>query len=469
MAINKCSWFNVITGWRTSKVNQEGDMTEHQKTVTPQTNTDCTKLLEAPEIDQQKSDLPNNGLYYLSRGILWGCVVTTTAVISACLGAAVTTIEPVDREVRKALADRWQISLNNPQFYPQNSIKAVPLTRPIDLLLVEIEPSQPAPERSPHAFVGRSNRILLLQFQPQQPSVKLINIPTDSRVRIPGMGWNTITNANRYGGVPLVTQAVSQMNRGVTVDRYVRATPEVFAKFTSALELKSSSCQATDDDCTANSATIQQQQLFFEAFRQNLQHPKFIAEFSEKIQTTRRNLDTNLSSEEITTLASFVGQLKPEQISVTFPANYTQYKEESALKPGIPDFTDYNYLSLQNDTSDIDSQSLALSTIEGYSHPFHHLRIAVQNTTDRPELGMQVVSYLMKHNFQNVSLIEHMPLQLEKTEILLSSSDLKSANYLQRVLGLGRLQLADSTSNSALVIRIGEDAQYLTIEDSFLR
>jgi hypothetical protein len=283
------------------------------------------------------------------------------------------------------------------------------------------------------------------------------------------MGWNTITNANRYGGVPLVTQAVSQMNDGVKIDRYLRATPEVFAQLTSTLELKFSSCEATDSDCADNSATIEQQQLFLATFRQHLQHPEFVAKLFENIQTAKNNLDTNLSSEEIVTLASFVGQLKPEQISATFPAHYAQYKEESALKPGIPNFTDYNYLSLQNNTSDIDSQSLALSTVEGYPHPFNHLRIAVQNTTDRPELGMQVVSYLMKHNFQNVSLVEHIPLKLEKTEILLSSGHLKSANYLQGVLGLGRLQLDHSNTNAAIVIRLGEDAQYLTIEDSFLR
>ena len=35
-------------------------------------------------------------------------------------------------------------------------------------------------------------------------------------------------------------------------------------------------------------------------------------------------------------------------------------------------------------------------------------------------------------------------------------------------LGIGRLQLAQNNSQEAIVIRIGEDAKYLTIEDSFI-
>ena len=457
MTIDKHSGFSAI---------------ENREVIIDKSNINSTKLLEATEIANQQSSHRNNRFYYLNRGVFWGGIFALNALISACLGAALTTIEPIDRGVRKAVGNSFAIASKEKTAKSEKIVNTSPLTKPINLLVVEIEPTKPAPEESPRAFVGNSNTILLLQFDPQKQVAKLINIPLDSKVRIPGFGWNTIANANRYGGIPLVSQAVSQMNGGTSINRYLRATPETFKRLNLTLEKLASSneCMEETSNCTNSLQHTRQQEKFFETLRQRLQNRQQIADLTKTIKAKELKIDTNLSGNEAISIANFLGELKPKQISVSEPIEYTQYQAKSVLQRELEDSSDNsNYFSLQDATGSINSVPLTLSTVNRYSHPFHHTRIAVQNTTDRPELGMRVVAYLMKYNFQNVSLVEHIPLNLENTEIAISSSNLRAGTYLQQVLNLGHLKLADTDSNRKLVIRIGEDAQYLTIENGFLR
>ena len=81
---------------------------------------------------------------------------------------------------------------------------------------------------------------------------------------------------------------------------------------------------------------------------------------------------------------------------------------------------------------------------------------------------MKVLAFLARYDFQNVSLTNHLPLKLEQTK-LVTQNDIQAVSYLQQILGMGKLELATSDPGGELTIRIGEDAESLTIEDSFVR
>ncbi|MBE9167511.1 LytR C-terminal domain-containing protein [Pleurocapsales cyanobacterium LEGE 06147] len=96
--------------------------------------------------------------------------------------------------------------------------------------------------------------------------------------------------------------------------------------------------------------------------------------------------------------------------------------------------------------------------------------IAVQNTTNRPKLAMEVLSYLTERNLNNVYLSSSLSLELKETEIIFSSGNFKAAKNLQKMLGIGRLKPSTiGDLNSDVIIRLGEDAQFLSQEDSFIR
>lgn len=101
----------------------------------------------------------------------------------------------------------------------------------------------------------------------------------------------------------------------------------------------------------------------------------------------------------------------------------------------------------------------------GGHQPIKSLPVAVQNTTNSPELGMKLVAYLRNKNFQDVYLVEHLPLKLNKTRIITNQSQLASARRLQNILNFEGLE--SNYLTQTLTIQVGQDA-YLLLDDSSL-
>jgi len=77
--------------------------------------------------------------------------------------------------------------------------------------------------------VGRSDTTLLLTVDPKQKKGSLLSIPRDSRVKLPGRGYDKINAAYAYGGHRLSEQAVADLV-GVPVDYYILINFAAFNK-----------------------------------------------------------------------------------------------------------------------------------------------------------------------------------------------------------------------------------------------
>ncbi|MEN9518805.1 MAG: hypothetical protein RLZZ381_1393 [Cyanobacteriota bacterium] len=110
--------------------------------------------------------------------------------------------------------------------------------------------------------------------------------------------------------------------------------------------------------------------------------------------------------------------------------------------------------------SNIDPKPLSSdrSTMLARKHPFEHNLVAVQNTTNNPELGRQVVAYLRQQNFRHVYLVKHIPLKLKQTNIVSNYGQVETANYLKNILGFGNLKAKSTLQQPKLVLQLGEDA-----------
>lgn len=96
--------------------------------------------------------------------------------------------------------------------------------------------------------------------------------------------------------------------------------------------------------------------------------------------------------------------------------------------------------------------------------------IALENTTNQPELAMDLLFYLNERNLYNVYLSRSLSLELKETEIIFSSGNFQAAKNLQNILGIGRLKPSTTEdSNSDIIIRLGGDARLFSQEDSFIR
>ena len=397
------------------------------------------------ELLQESSRLDSRKSYWSSffgRGLFWGAIFGSTAIFSASCGVALTKIDRVEKIIARTI---------NKDLLTLQSFTQQEFERPINILLLETKPQDEAIIQSSQEFVSRSKTVLLLQFDPLSNTAKVTNIPLNSRVKIPNFGWGTIDDANKYGGTLLVSQSVAQLLNGITIERYVKATPAAFNRLISNSEITLNKCDARLENCSNIARQIAQQKIAIETIRQRLNIPMYFQSFENTLSKTRSNLDTNLSVPEAITIANFLKELESDDIEVDLVSGYTKGKS-----------IDLNHkMHKSNAVSDPVSLESSLKS----DRLLRNLPIAVQNTTDNPELGMRFVSYLRRLNFQDVYLVRHIPLKLNKTKIVLNPSQLSRAKQLKNTIGFGKLELKPDSKQKPLTIQIGEDVRYLFSEN----
>lgn len=98
-----------------------------------------------------------------------------------------------------------------------------PAEQPLNILLAGVTPKYPPSAvwpypAAPEDFTGLSDTIMLAQIHPGG-TVKLLSVPRDSWVEVPGVGMSKINASNVRGGPQLLTQTVSDLT-GLPVDGY---------------------------------------------------------------------------------------------------------------------------------------------------------------------------------------------------------------------------------------------------------
>ena len=75
-------------------------------------------------------------------------------------------------------------------------------------------------ERPSEGDVGRSDTLFVVMFDQKSKKISLLSVPRDTRVRIPGYGWDKINHAYAYGGRELTQKTVEEL-LGIRIDNYV--------------------------------------------------------------------------------------------------------------------------------------------------------------------------------------------------------------------------------------------------------
>jgi anionic cell wall polymer biosynthesis LytR-Cps2A-Psr (LCP) family protein len=251
---------------------------------------------------------------YFVRGLFWGGIIASTAIVSAGCGVALSKITAVEQTIAQTI-----IKPNSSVGQPESQAT---LTRPVNILLIEVQPDPDDLIKFDREFVGKSQTILLLKFDPQQGLAEVINIPTDTRVKIPGLGWGTIADAHASGGTALVSQMVNQLLNDVVIDRYVRATSQTWQQLSHSGKLTLPSCDDRIQDCGNKAEQIVRQEHAFEAISQYLSIPVYLSDFQTTVTKIEPKLDSNMSVSEIMSVVNFVQELESDQISVNLLPGY---------------------------------------------------------------------------------------------------------------------------------------------------
>ncbi len=77
--------------------------------------------------------------------------------------------------------------------------------------------------------VGRSDTLFVLTVDTKTKQVAMLSIPRDTRVKIPGLGWDKINHAYANGGSKLTQQTVEGL-LGIKIDHTIKVSPRGFVK-----------------------------------------------------------------------------------------------------------------------------------------------------------------------------------------------------------------------------------------------
>lgn len=416
------------------------------------------------------------------RVIFWTFIVLLITSISATMGAVTALLSPFEPEPSEdgslVLNSLWRDRFR------------FRLSRPVNILVMGIDLPPQDQDSDIDLFEGRSDSMILVNFNPSDRNLNLLSIPRDTEVFIPGVGVGKINEANYWGGADLAKEVVADTLNQVQINRYVRVSTgafrelvdllggvEVFVPYamsyrdnTQQLQIDLSPGWQTIDGDQANHfarfrsdaygdiGRIQRQQALMEAIQERLRSPDVLPRLPQIIRVMLKYVDTNLDFEEMLTLVKFGLNLEPEQIRmVMLPGREREgYTSYWAIDEPGRDRIMAQYFR-------VDSTGFVLPGSYERS-PYHKLsketKIAVQNASGKPQAEEQVADYLFEQGFNNVYVVPSLPYNVRSSEIIVQRGDLGSAELLQKNIGFGKIK-ASSTGEigSDFTIRLGEDWQ----------
>lgn len=420
----------------------------------------------------------NSGGRPYFRWFFWSAAFVLTATISAALGATlalVTPLSPFIAPLTQGVGSKEELWRRGFQY---------DIARPVNILVMGIDRVPDVPKTSGEVFNGRSDTMLLLQVDPTDKTVRMLSIPRDTQVDIPGIGIAKINDANVEGGPALSARVVSHTLNNVPIDRYVRITTDAFRELvdlvggvevfvpypmkyvdtTQNLNIDLDQGWQTLNgeqaeqfarfrkDSRGDIGRVQRQQALLKALRQRLVSPTVLPRLPEAIRVMQQYVDTNLSLEEMLALVGFSLDLEQDSFRmVLLPGRFSSPQEYAA-----------SYWIMDGEGRDrvmreYFGQSPAWASLDIMRSP-KHVRIAVQNATGDPNVGHRVAEYLVQNNFDNVYIVQDWPDRLRETQIIVQQGDLEAAATLKKALGFGKVETSSTGDiESELTIRVGKD------------
>ncbi len=352
--------------------------------------------------------------------------------------------------------------------------------RPVNVLVMGIDRVLDAKPGSEEMFSGNSDSMLLLRIDPNDPSLNLLSVPRDTQVEIPGLGVTKVNQANPSGGPALAGKVVSETLSGVTIDRYVRFSTEAFKELINQvggidvnvptdmvyedktqklnIDLKRGQ-QILDGDKAEQFARfrndnlgdigrVQRQQVLLKALREKLSSPLMIPRIPGLVQGMQKYIDTNLTLEETSALLNYgLGLDKKNVKMVMLPGRFSGAKEFQAsywiLEPDARDRIMKEYFDMGTGQAD---------------NATAPLRIVIQNASNNPEAGQNLVMQLSKAGYENVSVSDDRSETQTQTQIIVQGGQTQAAIAIQNVIGMGILETSSTGElESDITVRIGND------------
>jgi polyisoprenyl-teichoic acid--peptidoglycan teichoic acid transferase len=453
--------------------------------------TEADETNVSPKLGESVASIPGQ-LYdrlglTMPRWLFWVLTIVVGTMMSGLLVSGLALWTPLWSDIDRTGDDELGLNAKDEQKTPLpaelwSNLSKYQLTRPMNILVMGIEPVPTAVDGSPESFAGKSDSMLLLRLNPESKTIRVLSIPRDTMIAIPEKGLNKVSEANAQGGPVLAARVVSRTLNNAIIDRFIRIPTsglrqlvdelggvEVFVpqdmRYQDNAQRLSinlvNGWQTLNGEQAENFVRyrekgmgdlerVQRQQALLMGLRERLSSPTVLPRLPKLTRILRKYIDTNLKSEEIMALVNFSLNIERDNFQMT-------------MLPGI-----FSRMSADPDSYwiDLTGQVNLLNnyvgvTIAGMNpivKALPNLKIAVQNASNKPELTQKVIDSLKQRGFTNVYAIPDWADRARQTQIIAQKANRDAAEELQKSLGLGEIQVsAIGDLQSDLTIRIGKD------------
>lgn len=421
----------------------------------------------------------------MPRWLLWILTVVLGVVLSGLLVSTLalwtplwSNLDQTDEDAGVATKDQQKIPLAGELW---GKISEYQLSRPMNILIMGIEPVQGTVDGSPESFAGKSDTMLMVRLNPGDKSIKVLSIPRDTMIAIPEKGLTKVSDANAQGGPVLAARVVSRTLNNAPIDRYMRISTsglrqlvdqlggvEVFVSKPMVYENASSrSVSLVSGWQTLNGeqaelfaryrepglgdlARVQRQQALMKALLERLNSPTVLPRLPQLTRIMRKYFDTNLKIEEMMALVNFSLNQDRDNFQMTvLPGGFSRFSQD----PNSYWLNMTGQQSLLNDYVGVNVPGLKPD-----ARPVTKLKIAIQNASNQPQLTEKVINYLKQKGFTSVYAAPDWPDTQRQTQIIVQRGKRELGIDLQQIVGLGQLEVsATGDLESDLTIRIGKD------------
>lgn len=430
----------------------------------------------------------------MPRWLFWFLTVVVGTTMSGLLVAALALWTPLWSTVDRT-EEELQWSGKEEQSAPLpgdlwSNLSQYKLVKPMNILVMGIDPVPGAAEGSPESFAGNSDTILLLRLnpatgtsaKPEEGTIHVLSIPRDTMISIPEEGLSKVSQANTKGGGALAVKTISRTLGNAFIDRYVRVSSSGLRQLVEQLGGVEvyvpqpmdyrDSAQRLDinlvkgwqnldgeqaeqfirfrDSKLGDLPRVQNQQSLLLALRDRLASPTVIPRLPQLIRVMRKNLDTNLKLEEMMAIVNFSANIKRENFQMT-------------ILPGIfsrlsADPNSY-WLDLTGQSQVLrDFAGVEMSGVSSPNKPITSLKIAVQNASKQPGKASQVVNYFKQKGFASAFASTEWEDTERETQIIVQRGNRELGEQLRESLGFGRVEvLSTGDLQSDITIRVGQD------------
>ncbi len=424
---------------------------------------------------------------------LWVLVgLTGVAVLSATAGAFLAMTMASTPLMQRKLSAKDAAVFSKGNLSATNTLQLPELTRPVNILVLgakvltdDISDETPAQKSlGYHALVnsfdGLTDTMLLLRFNPDTKQVVLLSIPRDTRIEVPGYGVNKINAANSLGGPALSARSVSELLGGVGIDRYITINVQGVQALVDALggvtvdvpkdmkyrddsqrlyvDLKAGRQHLNGDqalqllrfrhDELGDIGRVQRQQMVIRALSDQALNPVTLARLPQILSVIKSHIDTNLSVEELFALVSFAANIKRSNMQMLIvPGEYGD----------IATYGTSYWLADTNRIQSVVARFFNVGTVAPNTVNLASLRISVEDTTRRGA-APAVINRLGQAGYTNSVAIDPVGGPLATTRIVAQQGDIKSAEAVRSLLGMGEVRVEGTGDlESDVTIQLGQD------------